>query len=288
MSTNPCDEFWARIAFYLDDELNDEEKLTLEAHLGDCPACREAFEHEQRWIQIVRAARPLYRAPTSLQTRVQRMFEQEQAALAGRSHAGKSRRILTVGRYLGLSLGLATFVLGGLLAVRVIITKQASSEFAQLAVESHLRYLDGRLPLELKTTSPGTVSAWFQGKVPFELTLPNYQESSSQEPLYRLEGARLVGFYGDYAALVVYRMGQQPISLLVTSSALTTPSGGETLALRGLIFHSETIAGFKVISWSDRGLTYALVSKLAERGQQSCLVCHQGSQDRELIEQLRP
>jgi hypothetical protein len=33
-------------------------------------------------------------------------------------------------------------------------------------------------------------------------------------------------------------------------------------------------------------LTYALVSDLEERGQQSCIVCHQGAQD--FIEPLKP
>jgi hypothetical protein len=35
-------------------------------------------------------------------------------------------------------------------------------------------------------------------------------------------------------------------------------------------------------------LTYALVSDLEERGQQSCLVCHAGTKDRDFIEGLRP
>jgi hypothetical protein len=43
-----------------------------------------------------------------------------------------------------------------------------------------------------------------------------------------------------------------------------------------------------VITWSDRGLTYALVSDLDERGQQSCIVCHEGTKDRDFIEPLKP
>jgi hypothetical protein len=57
---------------------------------------------------------------------------------------------------------------------------------------------------------------------------------------------------------------------------------------QGLTFHFNSIFGFKVITWSDRGLTYALVSDLEERGLQSCIVCHQGTKDRDLIEGLKP
>jgi hypothetical protein len=57
---------------------------------------------------------------------------------------------------------------------------------------------------------------------------------------------------------------------------------------KGLVFHYDTIHGLKVITWSDRGLTYALVSDLAERGQQSCTVCHQGTKDQDFITPLKP
>jgi len=45
------------------------------------------------------------------------------------------------------------------------------------------------------------------------LQLPNYQESSRQEKLYHLEGARLVALNNDYAAYVAYKMKQSPITL---------------------------------------------------------------------------
>ncbi len=59
-------------------------------------------------------------------------------------------------------------------------------------------------------------SNWFTGKVPFLVKLPNYQESSGQEKLYQLEGARLVGYKNDYAAYVAYQIRTRPISLAVT------------------------------------------------------------------------
>jgi hypothetical protein len=83
-------------------------------------------------------------------------------------------------------------------------------------------------------------------------------------------------------------MKDQPISLVITSDSVARPSGGEQIASRGLRFHFNAIDGLKVITWSDRGLTYALVSDLEERGQQSCIVCHQGTKDQDFIEPLKP
>jgi hypothetical protein len=83
-------------------------------------------------------------------------------------------------------------------------------------------------------------------------------------------------------------MQKRPISLVVTWEDVARPSGGEEIVSRGLTFHYDSIQGLKVITWSDRGLTYALVSDLEERGQQSCIVCHQGTRDHDFIESLKP
>ncbi len=162
------------------------------------------------------------------------------------------------------------------------------SHFAMMAVDTHQRHLRGQLPLEIGSDVPEEISHWFAGKVPFSVKLPNYQESSGQEKLYSLEGARLVGYNNGYAAYVAYQMHKRPISLVVTSEAVAQPSGGEEIVSRGLTFHYDSIHGLKVITWSDRGLTYALVSDLEERGQQSCIVCHQGTKDQDFIESLKP
>jgi hypothetical protein len=166
--------------------------------------------------------------------------------------------------------------------------KQTASSFALMAADNHLRRTRGQLPLEIETAAPQVISDWFANKVNFSLKLPNYQESSGQEKLYELEGARLVGYQNDYAAYVAYRMKQRRISLVITSDSVVKPSGGEEIVARGLKFHYNAIHGLKVLTWSDRGLTYALVSDLEERGQQSCIVCHQGTKDQDLIEPLKP
>jgi anti-sigma factor RsiW len=167
-------------------------------------------------------------------------------------------------------------------------TGDGPSPFAVMAADTHRRYLQKQLPLEIVSGFPEQISGWFTGKVKFKVELPDYQEESGQVKLYRLEGARLVGFKEDYAAYVAYQMDRQPISLVVTSDAVARPSGGDEIVAQGLTFHFNSIFGFKVITWSDRGLTYALVSDLEERGLQSCIVCHQGTKDRDLIEGLKP
>jgi hypothetical protein len=80
-------------------------------------------------------------------------------------------------------------------------------------------------------------------------------------------------------ALVAYQLQQQKISLLVTSSRSIVAAGGQEVASSGIVFHYRKQASFNVITWSNHGLTYALVSSMPGSGRQSCLVCHQNMGD---------
>jgi anti-sigma factor RsiW len=299
MMTNSCEQMRAQMTFYLDGELQRGERAELETHLQTCAACHQLCARQAELLAQVRAAQPLYEAPPALRARVTQLLNEPtkpttaspqlrrrvRTTLSHRS-AGLRQRPM---RLMALAMVLLTFALGSwwLLTWRAEWTRLQPSELALMAVDSHLRYLRGQLPLEISSASPEEISSWFAGKVPFRLKLPNYQEASGQQKLYSLEGARLVNFKNDYVALVAYQMRQRPITLVITSDNVTKPAGGEQIKAKGLNFHYNSINGFKVMTWSDRGLTYALVSDLEERGQQSCLVCHAGTQDQDFIETLK-
>jgi anti-sigma factor RsiW len=282
-----CEETCKRLNLYLDNELQGEERAAVETHLQDCAACGEIFERELSFINAIRESGPMHVASPELRARI----EETLARARAESRRPSATRFGHRGR-LALALAAAFIVV---LGVPVAIwqsmrrsNQPAPSNFALMAAETHLRHTHGRLPLEIESATPQRISDWFANKVNFSVKLPNYQESSGQEKLYTLEGARLVGYRDDYAAYVAYSMKDRPISLVITSDSVVKPTGGEEIVARGLTFHYNAIDGLKVITWSDRGLTYALVSDLDERGQQSCIVCHQGTKDQDFIEPLKP
>jgi mycothiol system anti-sigma-R factor len=300
---NTCEDVRAQMVFYLDDELHASERALLDAHIKECVACRECFDRERRFLDSLRRARPLETAPPQLRERIEQLLSDAPApttaspelrqrverTLARFSLAG--HRSISVRRVMARAALILVASLLGLWAWSAIDKRPRvprPSDFALMAVDTHQRHLRGQLPLEIATAMPAQVSDWFKGKVAFRVELPNYQEQSGQEKLYDLEGGRLVGYQNDYAAYVAYRMRQRPISLLVTSEQTARASGGEEIVSKGITFHYDSINGYKVITWSDRGLTYALVSDLEERGQQSCIVCHQGTRDQDFIEGLKP
>jgi len=284
---NNCEDICRRLNLYLDNELQGEERAAVEKHVAECESCAAILDRERSFIIAVRECAPLHLASPSLRARVRETltgFERE--ATSESRHFRSSSR---------LTWGLAIAAVLVVLVLPVVVwrvtnrpDKQAVSSFALMAADTHLRHMRGQLPLEVETDAPQHISDWFANKVNFRVQLPNYQESSGQEKLYALEGARLVGYKDDYAAYVAYQMSHRPISLVITSDSVVKPSGGEEIVARGLRFHYNAIQGLKVLTWSDRGLTYALVSDLEERGQQSCIVCHEGTKDQDLIAPLKP
>ena len=296
-----CEDARAQIAFYLDDELKGDELRAFQAHIASCDDCRRLCEDERSFLALVRSSRPLFVAPPELRDRVERTLSNVPAPYA--ASPGLRRRVqrsvwrasataldLNNGRRAMLLAIVAVFILAVVWAVasRRDAPANGPSEFALIALETHQRYVRGQLPLEISSASPEKISRWFTGKVSFRFELPSYQEESGQEKLYSLEGARLVWFSKDYAAYVAYKMRQRPISLVVTSNLVVLPSGGEEFIMKNITFHYDAIDGYRVMTWSDRGLTYALVSDLEEVGQASCIVCHAGTKDPDFIEGLKP
>jgi anti-sigma factor RsiW len=252
------------IPLYLDDELEQGERLSVETHIKSCADCRAALESEQELISAIRKARPVYLPPAALRANI--------ATLVQRSI---SRRKFVSSA--AIMAACALLLLGGAAYWFAAANpfRQDRSSLVDVAVDHHVRYLRGELPLEVFSDSPEKISAWFNGKLTFNLKLPEYPQRSPEPKPYHVEGARLVGFKEEYVPYVVYRLNGHPISLLVTPDSVAKPAGGEEIPWEGLRFHFQSVSGWKVLTWSDAGLTYALVSNLAERGQASCIVCHQ-------------
>jgi anti-sigma factor RsiW len=284
-----CEDIRGRLTLYLDNELQGDERATVEAHLSDCEACAAIFTRELNFLNAVRESAPLHVASPELRAKVEASLSDRQIATPSRPRESAAHRY----RWLIATAAAVAVLLLPLLVWRFVRQNNPPSigrpsSFALMAADTHLRHLRGQLPLEMETANPREVSLWFANKVNFSVQLPNYQESSGQDKLYTLEGARLVGYQNDYAAYVAYRMKDRPISLVITSDSVARPSGGEEIASKGLKFHYNAIDGLKVITWSDRGLTYALVSDLDERGQQSCIVLPRRHQRSRLHRTLKP
>ncbi|HEY5907750.1 MAG TPA: zf-HC2 domain-containing protein [Vicinamibacteria bacterium] len=295
-----CDAFRRQISPYLDGELLGDDQAEFEAHVRTCGACRETLEQERGVVEAIQRAMPLHVAPPELRARVEQLANDRRRAP---EVAPATRGWHSLAHPLVLAASLVACVLAGAALLRepdrssearvandadraARDTSRPAGAFAALAVDTHLRHERGQLPLEVRSEAPADVSRFFEGRVPFHLTLPDYPVGPGETKPYRLVGGRLVAFDGDYAAYVAYHMDERPISLLVTAAGRVRPEGGEAVVSGGLTFHIESVAGLKVITWTDKGLTYALASDLAVAGNRSCMVCHGSAEERRKLEGL--
>lgn len=284
-----CDDYSPTIQLYVDQELSGETLQDFLLHLEECPSCREKLQAEESLSALLHRSRPLYLAPDALRRQVMQAVASAPVIttpaprrLRRRVRAVLARPLRVASRRPQVRMALVAAMLlltAGLLLMPGILQQVNATSYVDAAIEAHRSFLNGSLPLEVQTASPGVVAAWFTGKVPFNFRLPSSPDESGKGQVYRLTGGRLVSYKGAYAALVAYQMQQQKISLLIASGKSAVAAGGEAVPSGNIVFHYSKHEGFNVITWSNQGLTYALVSSLPGSGRQSCLVCHQNMAD---------
>ena len=161
-------------------------------------------------------------------------------------------------------------------------TPLSGPEYAKFAINTHKQHAQGNLALDVRADSQQILNAWFKANSKFSLALPASPAVPGEERPYRLEGARLLQVGGKTAAYIAYQMQTGPVSLMVTPDSVAVASGGVEVTFKKVSFHYGMVDGYKVVTWSLHGLTYALVSQEGNTTQQSCMVCHSAMRDRDL------
>ena len=223
--------------------------------------------------------------------------EKAENGKAARSGSGLSpvpvRRSARLARWLvpPLTLGLIVGVLGS----RPWSARKSFSEaeFAEFAVNTHREHAEGKLALDLHSGSQREINEWLKARSPFSVALPVSPSETGEERPYDLEGAQLVRVGGKTAALIAYQVKLPKLqtaaaSLIVAPDSVAVASGGIEVAFKKVSFHYATVKGYKVVTWSVHGRTYALVSEEGNSTQRSCMVCHSALKDRDLSQTPAP
>jgi anti-sigma factor RsiW len=164
----------------------------------------------------------------------------------------------------------------------------SGAKFAEFAASTHRQHAQGNLVLDVRSDSQQTLNEWFRAKSPFSLALPASPAAPGEDRPYRLEGARLVKIAGKPAVYIAYQMQTGPASLVVTPDSVAVASGGVQVDYQKVTFYYRMVEGYKVVTWSLRGRTYALVSQEGNNTQRSCMVCHSAMRDRDLSQTPTP
>jgi hypothetical protein len=210
-----------------------------------------------------------------------------------RNRAGSWRRLLSQAMAWWAPVAVA-IVIAGVLSTWSTAprTSISAAQFAELAVRTHRQHIRGELALGIRSESQQAVNDWLKKTSPFTVVLPASPPAPAEEMSYLPEGARLVQAGGQWADFIAYRMKvseramtpTRPLatSLMVIPASVVKASGGIEARFAKVTFHYETVDGYKVVTWSVHGLTYALVSEEGNNTQRSCMVCHSAMHDRDL------
>jgi anti-sigma factor RsiW len=294
-----CEGHGQWISLYLDGEPHLPELTEFESHLSACPACQAAVAGCRRFLADLSDARPRYGAPPELRLRIERLVAdavaQSKAQASGSGSWWKMQRWIPVRSGLpwaspqvAVAMLLLLLTIAGGLWMERQTRRPPLSEFASAALQAHKRRLRGALSSELRSSSPEAISAWFQGKVPFHVKLPNNEDLPTQQQPYQIEGAGIEPFAGGRVGYIAYRVGNKPVSLLLAPTSAVRLSGRNRVPMKSLVIHYDEADGFHIVTWAvtRKAVTYALVSDSSQHPNQSCIVCHAGPKDREFMRNL--
>jgi anti-sigma factor RsiW len=231
-----CDEAEILLQALIDGELDAGHAREVEAHVATCPKCTALLKDYREMSKAVADAGARYTAPLALRRRIEAALPQVQQP---------SRRSVLR----GFALGSAVSAIAATGLVAIVLRNDDEARIQSEIVSAHLRSLQAGHLTDVLSTDQHTVKPWFNGKLD---VAPPVIDLTAQG--FTLIGGRLDYVDARAIAAVVYRRHSHVINLFVAQTANTEHRAAKT----------ETLQGFNIRRWSERGLNFWAVSDLAK------------------------
>jgi anti-sigma factor RsiW len=236
-----CDDAEILLHALIDGELDASHAREVEAHIEACPRCTADLAAYRQMREAMTKTDLRYTAPASLRQRIDAALPKPAAPSNVRPLASR-RSVLR-----GFAMGSAVSALAATLLVAVVVRHEDQQLIESEIVSAHLRSLQPNHLIDVVSTDQHTVKPWFNGKLDVS---PPVVDLTAQG--FTLIGGRLD--YVDARAIgaVVYKRRAHVINLFVAQTSNTAQRPAKI----------ETIQGFNIRRWSDRGLNYWAVSDI--------------------------
>jgi len=234
-----CDEAEILLHALLDGELDAGHAREVEDHIAGCPNCAAQLAAYREMHKAVAGADLRYAAPPGLRRRIETSLPQPQA----QTRAPSRRSVLR-----GFAMGSAMSAIAATGLVAIVLRNDDEQRILSEVVSAHLRSLQAGHLTDVISTDQHTVKPWFNGKLD---VAPPVIDLTAQG--FTLIGGRLDYIDARLVGAVVYRRRQHIINLFVAQTADTERHTAKM----------ETMQGFNIWRWSDRGLNYWAVSDVA-------------------------
>jgi anti-sigma factor RsiW len=253
---------------YLDGALDVKESVRVEEHLKACECCREAYLAERAFLSLIRDAAVVPPAPTYTEACLRAALDREIRKSV--RQRGRSRL-----PWIAAAAGIA-FVVFGLIVLGT--TRYKMPDLVQLAVQHHQLSLRHPHALDVIDDDPAVVSELLERRLNFDVDIPR---NSPEE--FQLVGGRVAQTANLRAAYVVYRVGDETVSLVITPPQEIRLAGRDVISFRNILFHPADVAGHHTLEWSDSRHTYVLVASSPRMVSDACRICHGSDQGRQFI-----
>lgn len=229
-----CDEAEILLHALLDGELDAGHVREVETHIASCPHCATQLQ-AYRDMRSAMSARDLhFTAPLQLRRRIE-------AALPTTS-APNRRAVLK-----GFAMGSVVSAMAATGIVVLVLRREDEQRILSDVVSAHLRALQAGHLTDVLSTDQHTVKPWFNGRLD---VAPPVVDLTAQG--FTLIGGRLDYVDGRTIGAIVYRRRTHVINLFVAQASNTEAH----------LARIETVQGFNIRHWSERGLNYWAVSDL--------------------------
>ena len=230
-----CDEARILLHALIDGELDAGHAREVEDHIAGCAACAAELAAYRTMSKAIAGADLRYTAPPALRRRIEASLPQ--------TRVPNRRAVLR-----GFAMGSAVSAIAATGLVAIVLRSDDEARIESEIVSAHLRSLQAGHLTDVISTDQHTVKPWFNGKLD---VAPPVVDLTAQG--FTLIGGRLD--YVDARAIgaIVYRRRAHVINLFVAQAASAEPHTAKI----------ETIQGFNIRRWSERGLNYWAVSDLA-------------------------
>jgi anti-sigma factor RsiW len=230
-----CDEAEILLHALLDGELDAGHARKVEAHVASCPRCATEFRALHEMQAAIADADLSFKAPPALRRRIEAALPQPRLT---------SRRSLLQ----GFALGSAVSALAATGLVAIVLRNDDEQRIMSEVVSAHLRSLQAGHLTDVVSTDQHTVKPWFNGRLD---VAPPVIDLTAQG--FALVGGRLDSIDARALGVIVYRRRSHVINLFVAPGPGSGQRAGKT----------ETVQGFNIRRWSERGLNYWAVSDIS-------------------------
>lgn len=228
----------------LDGRLDIEHRADVEAHLAACAQCRLELDALRSVKQVVK--KPFaFEAPAGLLERIAEALDEEDRS-AG---AHRQRTVLRVA-YTLLAAAAAVLIL--------LLWPRGAGDLTDLAARDFAQYRTAALTLELETSEPDQLEAFFvQGGIRFATRVFDLGMMG-----YGLAGGRVHELDGRLSALFAYRGPQDRLVIcqMYEGSLSELPAPLEERENDGIRFRIYRLEGLTLVFWQEGSVVCVLVS----------------------------